>query len=109
MLRIRLELVPHGVEALAETTDEVLIANDGTGIRGGADKGGRGNYDIFDNETLEHLHGVDYPGMYACGRVEGLARSTKHRLQLAELAIGVVRESRETEDRPTRRLDHEPA
>ena len=94
MLRIKVELVPHGVESRAETLDEILIANDGTGHATGPDEGGYGNYDVFDGETLEHLNVVDYPSTYACGQVRGVTRTPKHRLFLAEQALGVVQEAR---------------
>lgn len=94
MIRVKVELIPHGVEAAAETLDTILIANDGTGRSTGRDEGGIGNYDVFDNETVQHLHMVNYPHMYACGRVENITRTPAHRLLLAEKAIGVVREAR---------------
>lgn len=95
MLRVKVELVPHGVEERAEVLDTILIANDGTGVCGGPDEGGVGNYEVFDNETIPHLHVVDYPSMYACGFVRGVTRDAGHRLLLAETAIGVVRQARE--------------
>lgn len=98
MIRVRVEIVPHGREADAEILDSILIANDGTRPALGEDEGGYGNYEVFDHETLEHLHVVDYPRMYACGFIEGVERTPEHRLFLAEQALGVVQESRKLEE-----------
>lgn len=92
-LRVRIELVPHGVEAGAEVLDEVLIGNNGTGIRGGRDSGGVGNYDIFDI-SLAQIHAMDYPEEAKLGEIRGLERSPDHRLTLAKLALEVVEQSR---------------
>lgn len=96
MLRVKIELVPHGNEKEAEVLDTVIIANDGTG-RGpvGPNEGGIGNYDVFDNETVDHLNVVDYPSMYSCGRIEGVERTPDHRIYLAAEAINTVREARD--------------
>lgn len=119
MIRVKIEIVPHGVESRAEILDTVLIANDGTRRALGEDEGGVGNYEVFDNETLGHLHVVDYPHMYACGFIKGVERSPEHRLFLAEQALGVVQEARKLEaegkmeglhvfDRPTRDFETPP-
>lgn len=113
MIRIQVELVPHGNEARAEVLDSVLIANDGTLPALGEDEGGFGNYEVFDNETLGHLHTVDYPHMYAAGFIKCVRRTPEHRMFLAEQALGIVQEARKLEeeskltdmnvfDRPTR-------
>lgn len=120
MIRVKVEIVPHGVEARAELLDTILIANDGTLPALGEDEGGFGNYEVFDNETLGHLHAVDYPHMYASGFIKRVERSPEHRLFLAEQAIGVVQEARKLEeegkmeglhvfDRPTREFNTPPA
>lgn len=121
MIRVQVELVPHGREADAEVLDSILIANDGTLPALGEDEGGFGNYEVFDNETLEHLHVVDYPHMYACGFIKNVERSPEHRLFLAEQALGVVQEARKLEaegafdkphhvfDRPTRDFKQDKA
>lgn len=109
MLRIKVELVPHGVESMSEVLDTIYVSNDGTGIPGGPNEGGVGNYEVHDNETLAHLHNVDYPSMYACGFIKGLERTPQHRLLLAEQALGVVQDWRklvfEAEEHP----DFDPA
>lgn len=113
MIRVKVEIVPHGVEAAAEVLDSVLIINDGTRVALGEDEGGVGNYEVHDNGDLDHLHVVDYPHMYACGFIKGVERTPKHRLFLAEQALGIVQEARKLEeegklkgksafDRPTR-------
>ncbi len=79
MIRVKIEIVPHGRESEAEVLDTVLIANDGTLPARGEDEGGVGNYEVYDNETLGHLH---------------VARSPEHRLFLAEQALGIVQDSR---------------
>lgn len=99
MLRVRIELVPHGIEQASEVLDTIYITNDGTGLPGGPNEGGVGNYEVHDNETLGHLSTVDYPSMYACGFIKGVERSPEHRIFLAEQALGIVRESRKTESR----------
>lgn len=113
MIRVKVEIVPHGVESRAEVLDTVLIINDGTRRALGEDEGGVGNYEIHDNGTLEHLHNVDYPHMYASGFIKGVERTPDHRIFLAEQALGIVQEARKLEeegkldgksvfDRPTR-------
>jgi hypothetical protein len=94
LLKVTIELVPHGIEAYSEVLDTVFISNDGTALATGPNEGGIGNYEVHDNETLEHLHTVDYPRMYACGFIKGVERSPEHRLFLAEQALGIVQESR---------------
>lgn len=98
MIRVRVEIVSHGVEAAAEVLDSVLIINDGTGLCLGEDEGGIGNYEVHDNGTLEHLHNVDYPHMYACGFIKGIERTPAHRLFIAEQALGIVQEARKLEE-----------
>lgn len=91
MLRIKVEVVPHGIESVSEVLDEIWVENDGTGIPGGPNDGGVGNYNVFPpGETLEHLHVVDYPSMYACGHIEGVPRDERHRLVVAETALSIV-------------------
>lgn len=95
MIRVRVEIVPGGIEDRAEVLDEILVENDGTGIALGADEGGIGNYNVFDEESIGHLAVVDYPSMYACGFIKGVERTPEHRLLLAETAISVVRQARD--------------
>jgi hypothetical protein len=93
MLRIKVEVVPHGIESAAFELDTIWIENDGTGISGGPNDGGVGNYNVFPpGETLGHLHVVDYPSMYACGHIEGVPRDERHRLVVAETALSIVNE-----------------
>ncbi len=99
MLRVKVELVPHGIESQSEVIQDIWIENNGEGIPGGPDDGGVGNYNIFAHgETLDHLSMVDYPGMYACGRLEGVPRTHDHRFIVAEQALSIVREHREAEE-----------
>lgn len=94
MLRVRVELIPYGRDAGLDPLYEILVENDESGVPGGPHTGGVGNYNVFPHgETLEHLHVVDYPSMYACGRVEGVERTDDHRLLVAEHALGVAREA----------------
>lgn len=92
-LRIRVELVPHGREAGTEVLDEFIVANNGTGIPGGPDSGGVGNYDVYE-KSLAELHSMDYPSEAKVGEIRELERSPKHRLTLAKLALELVEESR---------------
>lgn len=113
MIRVKVEIVPHGNEDRAEVLDTVLVINDGTLQALGEDEGGLGNYEVHDNGSMAHLHNVDYPHMYASGFIKRVERSPEHRLFLAEQALGVVQEARKLEaegklegksvfDRPTR-------
>jgi len=52
LIRIKIELIPRGVESMAETLDEVVVANDGTGAATGPNEGGWGNYEVFDGDRL---------------------------------------------------------
>lgn len=97
MLRVKVELVPRGIESRAEVIEEILIENDDTLPAGGPDEGGRGNYNIFHDESIGHLHVVDYPHMYACGFIKEVERTPEHRLLLAETAISVVRQAKAEE------------
>lgn len=65
MIRVKVEIVPHGRVDASEVLHDIWIENDGTSIAGvGPDEGGIGNYNIFpDGETLSHLHVVDYPSI----------------------------------------------
>lgn len=93
MLRVKVELVPHGIESRSEVLHDIWIENDGTGTFGGPNEGGVGNYCIFpDGETLGHLHVVDYPSMYACGTLKGVPRTPDHRFKVAAEALSIVRE-----------------
>lgn len=107
MLKVTIELVPHGREDAASVLDTIWISNDGSGHGAvGPNEGGVGNYEIHDNETLAHLHTVDYPAMYACGFLKGVERTPEHRIFVAEQAIGIVRASRKLKDdrRPVTRV-----
>jgi len=46
MIRIKIELVPHGNEALTETLGKILIINDGSGNK----EMGNYNYMLFDGK-----------------------------------------------------------
>lgn len=85
MLRVRVEVVPHGREDAALVVDEVWAGNDGTGISGGANEGGVGNYDFWHppvgTDAWETSIGE------VVGRFEGLKRTPEHRLLLAKLAL----------------------
>lgn len=116
MIRVKVEIVPHGVESRAEVLDEVVIANDGTGRATGQNEGGWGNYEVFDGD---YPRVVDYPHMYAAGFIKHVERSPEHRIFLAEQALGIVQEARKLEaegkmegkhvfDRPTRDFTPEP-
>lgn len=73
MLRITVELVPHGVEYLSRTLSIVEIVNDGTGTPE------LGNYD------LNVIHG---PGKgLAKRRIERFERQTLDAVDLAEIAL----------------------
>ena len=104
MIRVKIEIVPHGIEAAAEVLDSVLIINDGTGTTLGKDEGGVGNYEVHDNGTLTHLRAVDYPNMYACGFIKGVERTPEHRIFLAEQALSIVQEARKLETPITREI-----
>lgn len=105
MLRVKIELLPHGIDAegFTEVLDTVFISNDGTAVATGPNEGGVSNYEVHDNETLEHLHTVDYPSMYACGFIKGVERSPEHRIFLAEQALGIVQEARKMGEEDARR------
>lgn len=93
MIRIKVELVPHGRVDASEVLHDIWIENDGTGVCGGPNEGGIGNYNIFPNgETLQHLFMVDYPSMYRCGSLKGVPRVPEHRLTVAAEALSIVRE-----------------
>lgn len=92
MIRVKIEIVPYGSEARAELLDEVVIANDGTGIPTGQNVGGWGNYEVFDGEYPEN---VDYPHMHAAGFIKHVERTPTHRMFLAEQALGIIQEWRE--------------
>lgn len=110
MIRVKIEIVPHGIESAAEVLDEVVIANDGTGVATGENEGGWGNYEVFDGDFPRN---VDYPHMYASGFIKHVERTPKHRIFLAEQALGIIQDARKLEeegkmegkhvfDRPTR-------
>lgn len=111
MLRVKIELVPHGIESAAEVLDEFVVANDGTGMATGPDEGGWGNYEIYDGDFPRN---VDYPHMYAAGFIKHVERTPTHRIFLCEQALGIIQESRKLKqegaldaphnvfDRPTR-------
>ena len=85
MLRVKVELVPHGVEPLTETLDELVIVNDGTGHGAvGPDSGGFGNYDVYaDAQRLLHI-----------GRIECVERTESHRVELARRALELLEKER---------------
>lgn len=80
MLRVRVEIVPHGVEAAAEVLDERFIGNDGTGGRA------TGSYDVYDADP----RGKPYPRHERegwLGRIEDYPRSPEHRRYIAAKAL----------------------
>lgn len=88
MLRVRVELVPYGLERHAEVIEEVFVANDGTGKGGGANDGGIGNYDISLNNLADEFPLVDRKCPEYLGRIEGLIRiEGAHRLTMARTAL----------------------
>lgn len=94
MIRVKVEIVPHGRVDASEILHDIWIENDGTSTAGvGPDEGGIGNYNIFpDGETLSHLNVVDYPSMYACAHLTGVPRTPDHRFIVAAEALSMVRE-----------------
>lgn len=90
MLRIRVELIPHGNFGLAEVLDECFVTNDGTGTSGGPDEGGIGNYDVTREPFRRYPQ--DSPNtLNALGRIEGIPRAPRHRLDLAIRALQMLR------------------
>lgn len=89
MLRICVELIPGGDFLRAETLDEVFITNDGTGTCEGPDEGGVGNYDV----TREPFYRYPRDGRpdNALGRIEGIPRAPRHRLDLAIRVLQMLR------------------
>lgn len=88
MLRVRVELVPYGLERHAEVIEEVFVANDGTGRGGGPNEGGTGNYDISLNNLAYEYPGVDRKCPEYLGRIEGLIRIPgAHRVTMARTAL----------------------
>lgn len=87
MLRIKIELVPHGDESRVKVLDEVFVGNDGTGERGGPNSGGVGNYDVYETDPREdrdrHI-----------GRIEGIERTPEHRVLLARKALELLEKER---------------
>lgn len=92
-LRVKIELVPYGVEANASILDEFTVANNGTGVSGGADSGGVGNYDVYDRPIGE-LHAMDYPQEVKLGEVRGIERTPSHRVKVVRHALEVIEEAR---------------
>lgn len=97
MLRVRVELVRGGNQNDVEVLDEILIANDGTGIPGGTDEGGVGNYAIWDQMTIDQLHAMDYPYSAKVGELKGIPRSPEHRLEVARRSLQIVEMRRKAE------------
>lgn len=97
MIRVKVEIVPHGNEDRAEVLDTILIINDGTIQALGEDEGGFGNYEVHDGGSAAHLNNVDYPHMYASGFIKHVERNPDHRTFLAEQALGVALEARKLE------------
>jgi hypothetical protein len=80
MLRVRVEVVPYGIEEAGEVIHERYIGNDGTG---GHDIG---SYDIYDEDP----RGRPYPRHERpgwLGRLEGRRRDEDHRRRLAVEAL----------------------
>lgn len=85
MLRVTVEIVPHGDESRAETLTEIFIGNDGTGTHEA------GNYDIYTADP----RGKPLPRNKRdgwIGRIEGFPREEGHRdllsLKAFELLAG---------------------
>lgn len=92
MLRVRVELIPHGDESRLEVLDECYIVNDGTGTATGEHEGGIGNYYVTEIDPRVK----DYPEEAAVGRIEGQPRTKTHRTQLAVRALQVIQRGRRT-------------
>lgn len=99
MIRVRIEIVPHGREVAASVLDEVIIVNDGTAHATGPDEGGIGNYEVF---CGDYPRNVDYPHTLAHGFIKGVNRTADHRIFLAEQALGIVQEARKLKAPVTR-------
>jgi hypothetical protein len=85
VLRVRVELIPHGCFEMAETLDVVYITNDGSGTSSGPNEGGIGNYNV--TRAPKPAEGDN-----SLGRIEGVPRSPKHRLGLAIRALQMLRQ-----------------
>lgn len=86
LLRVKVELVPHGIEEAATTLTEVCIGNDGTG--GPA----IGNYDVYLGDPRARA----YPRKLRAGWVGRIENFPRHmegrdRDRLAELALHLAR------------------
>lgn len=114
MLRVRVELVPHGVEAGTETLHEVFIGNDGTGYATGPHEGGIGNYvvfldqdprDLLASTRSDYMAYSDFPGYI--GRIDGIERGPQHRATVARAALALVEVA--TNDNPPDKVLVSPA
>lgn len=96
-LRVRVELIPFGIGE-PKILDDITIVNNGTGISGGYDSGGVGNYDVYD-APIQDVHAAAEKSFEAqsalkVGEVRELERTPEHRTKLARLALEVVEEAR---------------
>ncbi len=89
MLRVRVELCPGGdcrPEAVT-TLEEVYVVNDGTGAGvHHANEGGIGNYNVYSGPRP-----LDFAKWH--GRIEGVERTSKHRLLIAAKALKILFDS----------------
>ena len=95
MLRVRVELLPLGIDAegYTQVLEEIFVTNDGTGRESGenrAHEGGHGNYYINDHDPRYK----DYPEEQSIGRLDNIERTPTHRLELAARALDLVLEER---------------
>lgn len=101
MLRVRVEVVPHGLDDQAFVTDEVWVENDGS-LSGT----GFGNYRVKDplgapdhadrgwNEPLELPSAAAAHYSETVGRIQNIKRSDEHRTAVAAKALNIVRAAR---------------
>lgn len=65
MLRVTIELLPHGDESLKEVVGLIDIVNDGSG------DAETGNYDVMLHKTPKY---AKRPGVWRRGKIEGFPR-----------------------------------
>lgn len=85
MLRVRVEIIPYGDHNQTEVVYEAYVANDGTGLGGGANGGGRGNYDLSLSDMAQRTYPASLPGYL--GRLANLERTPWHRITMARTAL----------------------
>lgn len=84
MLRVKVEVVPFGIESLTKALTTVVVANDGTGPHDEAGHMTHGNYDVYTED--------DRTGRQHIGRIEGFERTgpDRRRDALAAAALELV-------------------